>query len=317
MNQSKPGGVSNGTLQPPCLSLASDLENSMYAKVFIQIFDSSLAENYLTRFVFEDLLILADKEGVVDMTPEAIARRTNVPLQIVKTALGELSMPDPKSRTPDEEGRRIVLLDDHRDWGWQIVNFKAYHDLRNEEGRRDYMRKYQRQRRKQLSTSVNTSKPLLAHTDTDKDKDKDKDKKDNTPPTKRTGRVDPFADAFKIAFDTEFGTAYTWQDGDFVQLAKFRKGYPDVTPEQFVELARACWAQGQFTSKASLTIRGVAAGWAQLSALVKSKQRGDPRDRSVSEILDEINAKDKAAGRAYYVRNADGTSRDPDKDKGE
>jgi len=187
INQSKPGGVSNGTLQPPCLPLAYDSENGMYAKVFSQIFDSSLAENYLNRLVFEDLLVLADKDGIVDMTPEAIARRTNVPLDIVKTALGELSLPDPKSRTRVEEGRRIVLLDDHRDWGWQIVNFKAYHGLRNEEGRREYMRRYQQQRRKQLSTPVNTRKHPLAHTDTYPDTYPYADKKDNTPPTKPAG----------------------------------------------------------------------------------------------------------------------------------
>ena len=43
----------------------------MFAKVFTQIFDSSIAENYEVRHVFEDMLKLADREGAVDMTGEA------------------------------------------------------------------------------------------------------------------------------------------------------------------------------------------------------------------------------------------------------
>ena len=96
----------------------------MYAKVFEQIFDSSIAEDYLMRLVFEDLLVLADQNGVVDKTHEAIARRTNVPLEIVKREIAELEKPDPKSRTPIYEGRRIVRLDEHKDWGWVIVNYQ-------------------------------------------------------------------------------------------------------------------------------------------------------------------------------------------------
>jgi hypothetical protein len=40
----------------------------MYGKVFEQILDSSIADDYLTRFVFEDFIILADQDGNVDMT---------------------------------------------------------------------------------------------------------------------------------------------------------------------------------------------------------------------------------------------------------
>ena len=49
----------------------------MFAKFFQSIFDSSIADDWQLRIVFQDLLVLADKEGVVDMTSEAISRRTN------------------------------------------------------------------------------------------------------------------------------------------------------------------------------------------------------------------------------------------------
>lgn len=99
-----------------------------FAKVFAQILDSSLAEDYRVRLVFEDMLKLSDAKGVVDMTRESIARRTNVPLKIVSDSIKTLEDPDPTSRTPDYDGRRIVRLDAHRDWGWRIVNFVKYRE---------------------------------------------------------------------------------------------------------------------------------------------------------------------------------------------
>ena len=100
----------------------------MFAKVFAQIFDSSIAENWQTRHVFTDMLTLADERGIVDITHESIARRTNTPLDIVVAAIKDLEQPDSKSRSSAHDGRRIIRLDDHRDWGWQIVNFQKYRE---------------------------------------------------------------------------------------------------------------------------------------------------------------------------------------------
>jgi len=119
----------------------------MYAKVFNQIFDSSIAENYEVRHFFEDMLKLADIEGVVDMTPEAISRRINLPMEKVMFGLGELSKPDPRSRSHEHEGRRILPIDSHRDWGWMIVNYKHYRQIRDEEARRTYFRDAKRRER--------------------------------------------------------------------------------------------------------------------------------------------------------------------------
>jgi len=105
----------------------------MFAKVFSSILDSSIADDWQMRVVFTDLLVLADKDGVVDMTAESIARRTNVPLDIVKDRLAKLELPDPSSRTPDCEGRRITRLDPHRDWGWRITNFVKYRESATKE----------------------------------------------------------------------------------------------------------------------------------------------------------------------------------------
>lgn len=132
----------------------------MYSKQYPQMLESSIAEDWQVRHVFMDLLMLADPYGVVDKTPEYIARATNVPLEIVKRGIEVLSSPDPRSRNPAHEGRRLIRLDEHRDWGWQIVNFLEYRSMRDEDAKREYMRKYQAEHRK-----VGAGKPKLAHTE--------------------------------------------------------------------------------------------------------------------------------------------------------
>lgn len=123
----------------------------MFAKVFGQIFDSSIAEDYNCRRMFVDLLILADSDGVVDMTLEAIARRTNVPLDEVEKYIKELMQPDPLSRSKTEQGRRLIPLDKDRQWGWQIVNYGHYRNIRDEEARRSYFRDAKRKQRKKTT----------------------------------------------------------------------------------------------------------------------------------------------------------------------
>lgn len=114
----------------------------MFAKVFHQIFDSSIAEHPQTRFTFTDLLILADGRGRVDMTHDAIARRTNRPIEIIRATITELEGPDPNSRDPKDNGVRIKRLDEHRDWGWQIVNFWKYRSIGNQDERKEYKKQW-------------------------------------------------------------------------------------------------------------------------------------------------------------------------------
>jgi hypothetical protein len=114
----------------------------IFVKIHGQILDSSIADDYLLRHVFEDLLKLADSDGVVDMTHQAIAARTRVPIEIIIEKIDELMKPDYASRSFKANGARLVLLDpQQRSWGWRIVNYKHYRDkVRDEESRRRYYR---------------------------------------------------------------------------------------------------------------------------------------------------------------------------------
>lgn len=152
-----------------------------YAKVFARILDSTIANNWWTRHLFEDLLKLATWEGEVDLTPEAIARRTGWPLSLsdLREHLAILEAPDPDSRTPEEEGRRIVRLDPERSWGWRIVNFPMYRDAADADRVREQTRiRVQRHREKRrgelLADGVTTGNASLRHEDGDEDRDRDR-----------------------------------------------------------------------------------------------------------------------------------------------
>jgi len=136
----------------------------MFGKLFGQMYDSSLVEDWRALVTFQQLVILCDADGIVDMTPEAIIRRTNLPADVIRGGLALLEQPDPRSRTPDEEGRRIVRLDDHRDWGWRIVNHAHYRDLASREDKRakDRLRIAEKRRKANESGGVAECRNLSA-----------------------------------------------------------------------------------------------------------------------------------------------------------
>lgn len=114
---------------------------------------------------FQQMIVLADLEGVVDMTADAISRETTIPLKIIAKGIEALEQPDPESRTPDEDGRRIVLLSEGRTWGWRIVNYEHYRKLRSEEERREYHRNYWREKRSKSATKKNSTTTQQNSTD--------------------------------------------------------------------------------------------------------------------------------------------------------
>jgi hypothetical protein len=149
----------------------------MYGKLFKSMYEGTLGNDWQALITFQQMIILCDPDGVLDMTHEALHRVTGIPLDIICAGIAQLEAPDPKSRTPDCDGRRIVRLDDHRDWGWQIVNHDKYKTLVDTETKRQ--RNADRQARFRASRSTGIVTPSYAtvtqnnavsrHTDTDTD----------------------------------------------------------------------------------------------------------------------------------------------------
>ena len=69
---------------------------------------------------------MADKYGEIDCTPAYISSVTGLLLAEVEGCLARFLEPDEYSRTQTEDGRRLVLIDANRPWGWRIVNHGKY-----------------------------------------------------------------------------------------------------------------------------------------------------------------------------------------------
>lgn len=141
----------------------------MYGKVFDSIYDGTLYGHWEAIATMQQFIVLATPDGVIDMTPQAISARTSFPLELIIKGIKILSDPDPYTRTPGEDGRRIVLLDEHRPWGWRLVNHGKYMRLRNMAEKREADRTRISEKRSQnkdvASESQNVAK--VAHSDSD------------------------------------------------------------------------------------------------------------------------------------------------------
>jgi uncharacterized phage protein (TIGR02220 family) len=137
----------------------------MYKKLFESMYNGSLVTTgpWEALVTFQQMIILADKFGVVDMTPQVIARRTGIPLDIILTGIGALEQPDSTSRSADLDGRRIDRLADHRDWGWRIVNFTYYDSLRRADERAAYQAEKYRERKSQKPKKSMPSEKVSTH----------------------------------------------------------------------------------------------------------------------------------------------------------
>ena len=125
----------------------------MFAKIFSQIYDGTLGGDWKALVTFQQMLVLSDESGIIDMTPAAIHRVTGIPLDIIEHGVAKLAEPDPHSRSDAHEGRRIVLLDPDRPWGWTVVNKRYYRDLANREDKRRKDRERIAEKREKSSKS--------------------------------------------------------------------------------------------------------------------------------------------------------------------
>lgn len=109
----------------------------MYGKIFSSMYDGSLYGQWEAIVTFQQMIVLSDAEGFVDMTPQALAARTSIPLEIINKGIELLSAPDKYSRSPDCDGRRIELVDVKRPWGWRIVNYPIYRRMASADEKRE------------------------------------------------------------------------------------------------------------------------------------------------------------------------------------
>jgi hypothetical protein len=115
----------------------------MYGKLFASLYQGTMRGRAHEILVFTNMIAHANQYGIVDKHFRAISEEVGLTIDEVKQAVVGLESPDPESRSPDEEGRKILRLDEHRVWGWKIVNYGKYRGIRSEEDRREQNRQAQ------------------------------------------------------------------------------------------------------------------------------------------------------------------------------
>lgn len=102
----------------------------MYVKLFGSILESSIwSEDHATVRVWIAMLAMADQDGVVWAAVPGLARRANVTADECRRALDIFLAPDPYSRTPEYEGRRIEVVEG----GWRLLNYQKYREIQTRE----------------------------------------------------------------------------------------------------------------------------------------------------------------------------------------
>jgi len=94
-----------------------------YTKLFNTIVSSTIwAADAETCKLWVTMLALADRDGLVEASIPGLAHQARISVDKAREGLKQLSAPDPDSRTPDHEGRRIKKVNG----GWQILNYDLY-----------------------------------------------------------------------------------------------------------------------------------------------------------------------------------------------
>lgn len=147
----------------------------MYGKYFASTFTGSMFGSGPTVFAVWGYVIANTVDARVELNPLLLAAALGSTPEAVQTAIDKLCQPDPASRNPDAEGRRLQREGQYQ---YRVTSHEIYRAIRNEEDRRAYNRVKQREsraRRKNKSTTEvidgQSLSALSAHTEADLEAD--------------------------------------------------------------------------------------------------------------------------------------------------
>lgn len=141
---------------------------SGYTPLFGSIATGTLYGRWPDIGLWAIVLSQADKNGVLDVTPNYLAGVTGLPVDEVEACMDRFCQPDPRSRTKDCDGARLVLINpEARNWGWRVVNHSKYrekarkisHDQRRQESGENAERMKARRQESPDETREEPSRP--------------------------------------------------------------------------------------------------------------------------------------------------------------
>jgi hypothetical protein len=130
-----------------------------YTKLFSNIIHSSVwCEPLPTKIVWVTMLALADQFGRVTVALPGLAKAAGVSIAEAQDALDCFLAPDPYSRTPDHEGRRIEKINK----GWRLLNYATYREQQDEEYQRARKAKNKADQRARERAATATESPVMS-----------------------------------------------------------------------------------------------------------------------------------------------------------
>jgi hypothetical protein len=116
----------------------------MYGKAFESMYSGSMVGSSLNVFAVWNYVIAKMRMGVVEINPKILAFILGGEEKEIERAIEFLCSPDPKSRSKEEDGRRLVQ---EGQFQYRVVNWAFYESIKNENDRREYNRNKQREYR--------------------------------------------------------------------------------------------------------------------------------------------------------------------------
>jgi hypothetical protein len=98
-----------------------------YTPIFDSVFQGSLCGKYPDLPVWLVLLALQQRGGIIDAHPSYIAMISGIQQEDIEAAIERFCQPDPRSRTPDHDGRRLEPLEG-AGFGWRVLNHRRYQE---------------------------------------------------------------------------------------------------------------------------------------------------------------------------------------------
>ena len=172
------------------------------------------------------MLSMADRFGRIDVTPQYSAGVTGLDVQEVVECIGRFCSPDEDSRskTDEDEGRRLEPLEPGRKWGWKVVNHAKYREkarlLARDSDRTASGLDAERKRKKRECPPLSPEiPPSDGDGDGDGDKSKNPDRAAAQPET-----VEKFAE-IRAVYPRRAGSQ-RWQDAEKAYHARIREKWP-------------------------------------------------------------------------------------------
>ena len=131
-----------------------------YTKLFSSIVTSTIwVESDRTRIVWITMLALADRNGEIQASIPGLARLAGVPIPDCEEAIAKFTAPDPYSRTPDDQGRRIEKIEG----GWALLNHAKYREMasRDESKAANAERQHRHREKAKRNDTVTPSNALV------------------------------------------------------------------------------------------------------------------------------------------------------------